>query len=85
MTLYVVSYDLRVPGRNYDTLYTVLTQLGGSRILASQWLVRSGSTSVELRDHLRQYIDQNDRLLVTSIEQNWAGFNLLTNPNLFPE
>lgn len=83
MSLYVVSYDLLSPGRNYEPLYSELIRLGGVRVLLSQWLVASHSTSVQLRDHFRQHLDANDRLLVNAIDQAWAGYNLLANPNHF--
>ena len=83
MNLYVVSYDLVSPGKNYESLFSELVRLGGSRVLLSQWLVRSAFTSVQLRDHLRRFMDDNDRILVNVMDQNWAGYNLLTNPNNF--
>ena len=83
MNLYIVSYDLLTPGRNYEPLYSELLRLGATRVLLSQWLVGSPATAMQLRDHFWQYMDPNDRLLVNAIDQNWAAFNLLVNPNHF--
>ena len=85
--IYVVSYDLVAAStRNYDALYSELVRLGGRRALWSQWLVQSDSTSAQLRDHLKRYLDNNDRLLVNELSRyNWASFNLMVNPNNFPE
>ena len=33
--LYLVSYDLRVPGRNYQPVWDELKRLGAVRVLAS--------------------------------------------------
>lgn len=79
--LYVVSYDLISPGRNYEPLYSELLRLGARRILKSQWIIRSPSTALQLREHFWQFIEDNDRLLVNAIDQSWAAYNLMVNPN----
>ena len=76
MNKYIISFDLVVIGQNYEPFYSELIRLGGTRVLLSQWLVKSDYSALELRDHLWQYMDQNDRLLVQVIDENWAAFNL---------
>ncbi len=83
MTVYVVSYDLLQPGRDYATLYAALERAGARRILYSQWLLRTNQTAVQVRDALRAYIDANDRLFVNALGTAWAGLNLITDPNQF--
>ena len=79
--LYSVSYDLRKPGADYDSLYNALEGLGARRVLESEWVLRHDNTTAsKLRDYLMQFIDQNDRLLVIAI-QNWASFNTMTDIN----
>jgi hypothetical protein len=80
---YLISYDLDTPGKDYQRLYAALAALGARRVLLSQWVTnRSGTNSIGLRDHLRQFIDASDRILVTSLDvSDWAGFNLMTDPN----
>ena len=76
---YIVSYDLNTPGQDYQKLYQALGALRSQRVLQSQWVLRSNNTNaVKLRDALRQYIDSNDRMLVTSLDNGeWAGWNLM--------
>ncbi len=78
---YIISYDLVAPGRNYQPLYTELEKLGGKRVLLSQWAINStGTSAVEIRDHLKTFMDANDRLLVTELDgTSWASFNLMLN------
>ena len=82
---YVVSYDLlNNPSReDYERIITAIQQLGGHRILFSQWVMRRHGTSAPaIRDSLRPYIRTGDRLLVTCLDNNdWAGWNLETDPN----
>jgi hypothetical protein len=79
MPLYLISYDLlnHATFGQYETLIAELHRLGAQRVLLSEWVVRRDETSVVLRDHLRQYIHAADRLLVSEITVNWAGWNLL--------
>lgn len=84
--VYMVSYDLLAPESHddYRALFAALEELGFCRVLASQWIVRwiAAGTAVAIRDILRPHLDANDRLLVTSLENgDWAGYNLLVNPN----
>lgn len=78
MAVHMISYDLITPGKNYDALIDAIQALGlWAHPLKSQWLVVSQATQSGLRDHLKQFIDANDRLLVVTIErQAWAAMNL---------
>ena len=63
MTVYVVSYDLRKPGRNYQPLYDQLAQWKAERGLQSVWFLETGSTAAQVRDDLQSYIDANEASL----------------------
>ena len=80
--LYVISYDLRKPGRDYDPLYDALEQEGAERILQSQWALKIGlpGQAKVLRAEFKRFIDNNDRLLVTEVD-DWAGRKLKFSPN----
>ncbi len=62
-----VSYDLRKPGRNYETLYKRLAEWKAVRALQSVWIIETTSTSAAIRDDLARHIDANDGLLVTGL------------------
>ena len=80
---YVISYDLLTPGQNYEPLWEALRGLGAQRLLQSQWIVRRINTNAAgLRDFVGQYIDANDRLLVTCLDStDWASLRVMVNPN----
>jgi hypothetical protein len=80
MGLFLVTYDLMKPGQSYQTLFDALAALGAKRILLSTWVLKSASSAAQLRDHFRQYIDDNDRLFVCQIS-DWAGYNLMYDIN----
>jgi hypothetical protein len=52
-----------------------LERLGAVRILYSEWIFRSTSSAVEIRDWLQSFIDSNDMLLVVALtgEAAWTG------------
>lgn len=77
--LFGVSYDLPKPGQDYPSLTTALKNLGAKKILQSHWVLRSASTAVELREHLKPFIDSNDRLFVDQISE-WASHKTLATP-----
>ena len=79
MAKFVISYDLLAPGKNYEALWAELRRLQTKQVLLSQWAGRIDSTAQQLRDHLRLFMDPNDRILVMSAEtSDWAGYNLMS-------
>lgn len=82
--LYLISYDLNVPGQDYADLIRRLTELGAARVLYSQWVLRSQSKAIDIANDLLRFIDRNDRLLVSEIVlANTAFHNLMANLNAF--
>ncbi|GGF15851.1 hypothetical protein GCM10011321_04650 [Youhaiella tibetensis] len=75
MAVYIVSYDLRAPGRDYSTLYARLGQWKAVRGLESVWFINWDTTPVKIRDDLRQYVDANDLLFVAELKgpSAWSG------------
>lgn len=87
MALFFLSYDLRNK-RDYQSLYKELENFQAVRVLESCWCFRrEGTTSKMLRDYFRQFVDGDDGLIIIQCAEinnipQWAGWNLLANPNL---
>lgn len=80
MALYFLSYDLRKQ-KDYQTLLDELGKFNAVRILKSDWCFsREKTTTVELRDHFIKFIDKDDGLIVSQVN-NWASFNTEKTPN----
>ena len=73
-----LSYDL-VKQRNYQLLWDELERWKARRVLESVWEFTTDYSPSQLRDHFRQFIDADDRLLVMDVH-DWAGRNLKTKP-----
>lgn len=76
---YVISYDLRKPGQDYQSLFNALETIGAKRVLKSQWCVRYNNTTArKLCDYCRGFMDSNDRILVVAIDgTGWAANSLI--------
>lgn len=76
MKCYIISYDLRKPGRDYTSLYEAIkTYSSWAHIQESLWAVISIKTAVEIRNYLQQFIDGNDSIFVikTGVEAAWTN------------
>jgi hypothetical protein len=80
MALFFLDYDLRAR-RDYQTLYDALKGFGAVRVLESTWCFRrTNTTAAGLRDYFKQYVDGDDAICVTQVE-DWATYKTLGTPN----
>lgn len=77
---YVISYDLKRPGQDYDTLYEAIKGLGDwQHPLESTWLVYTDHTANEISQTLRAEgrMDDSDLLFVCKLDprtrQGWLA------------
>lgn len=62
---FIICYDLCQPNRDYESLYRALKSFSQwGRLTESTWAVISSKSSIDIRDFLMQYMDEDDRLLV---------------------
>jgi len=67
-SMMLISADLSHPGQDYTKLYEAIDSLPGAlRYQQSSWIVRWSGTSLELRDLLRTYVSENDKIMVARI------------------
>jgi len=57
----------------------------GIRILYSEWIWRSSWTAVQVRDHLKSFIDGNDMLLVVALTGEAAWTSLMVTTDRFKQ
>lgn len=87
MRFYAITYDLRQLGRKYDDLYEGIKRLAGEgnwqHPMESFWVMSISNYSAKntetMYESLRQYIDDNDSLFITRIDnvehQGWMPKN----------
>ena len=74
MKLYI-TYDLK-PENEYPRLFAALRAMGACQPLQGGWVVDVQFTASQMRDHLRKFIDEDDRLLILSLAGSWASIGL---------
>jgi hypothetical protein len=63
--VYVVSYDLRQPGRDYKSLFEELKRSPAWwHYLESTWLISTTENANQLYSRLARYLDPNDSILI---------------------
>jgi hypothetical protein len=73
-----IDYDLRAPGRNYDSLFAAIKAYDGwAHLLESTWGVVASGDAPQVAADLRRHMDANDGLLVTRFhgEAAWYGLS----------
>lgn len=78
MSLYLITYDLRAPGRNYDALYRLLaTTWKGKKLAESVWVAPLKGPASGVRDIVRTVVDRNDRIVVVELKApfDWAAIH----------
>ena len=75
MKAYSITYDLKAPGRNYESLYEAIKETGKWwHYLESTWLIITDKTSRQIWDSLAPTIDKNDLLLIIEIRNDSYGW-----------
>lgn len=83
---YVIIYDLRVPGRNYNNLYNAIKSYGTwGKLTESAWAIVTSDNHVQVRDYLMRYINSNDRIMVIKSGQEAAWNNIIANKDWLKE
>ena len=82
MALYLISYDLNKPEKDYPDLLNYLENIGAHRVLYSEWFLRSDAGRDQLHNAILAHIDGNDSLL-TCVVDSAIGNNLKYNISKF--
>jgi hypothetical protein len=76
MAIFLITYDLKQPGRNYQPVFDhIKANYSWCKGLESVWLVDSLKSSSAIRDEIRAIIDTNDEVFVVRLQREWASFN----------
>ncbi len=79
MKVYLITYDLIRPETSLD--YARLFELIKSyrfwaKPMESLWLIRTDDSSVAIINRLIAAVDSNDRIFVTEVSSDWAGYRM---------
>ncbi|WP_018416857.1 hypothetical protein [Teredinibacter turnerae] len=69
----IITYDLGVPGRNYEAVSETIKSLGGyAHVQGSVWYVNSRFDERQAFAELSKVLDANDTLLIANGSSNSA-------------
>ena len=78
LKLYLVTCELLQNG-DYASFRSRLRTFEASQVLANQWALRSTHTAVELKEILRQFLHEGDRIVVAEVGAERASRRALAN------
>lgn len=82
MNVFVVCYDLIKPHKDYSLLINALKALSTwCHPVDSTWIVPWNGTAASLRDHLKRFIDDNDKIVVLQVAPSWATSGVANDAN----
>ncbi len=73
MAVYIVTYDLNAPGKNYTPLIDAIKKYSYCKCLKSAFFVDTNEDAASIRDKLTKLIDVNDSLYVMELKKHWAA------------
>lgn len=76
MSVYIVTYDLNAPGKNYSALYEAMEKYTRCKGLESVYFIDTNETASQVRDYLQEFVDSNDVVFVGQLVKHWASRNL---------
>ena len=66
--IYMISYDLKAPNRNYDDLYAILkTAESWWHYLESTWLIYTSDGIEAWQMKIKSAIDNNDSFIIVNV------------------
>lgn len=74
MNIYVITYDLRTPGQDYQRLYQEIKKSDCCHAMDSVWLIFTAEDADQINQRLRRKIDQNDFLFVCRLSADRNGW-----------
>lgn len=74
--VYIITYDLKKVGQNYDALYKKIISLGQTcHALQNLWFLDTNYNVDIIRDTLRTIIDQNDYVFIAQLYRgSYSGY-----------
>ncbi len=78
LKLYLVTCDL-AEDADYGSLRERLRALDARQVMGAQWALRSTYTAAQLKDLLRGFLGERDRIMVAEVGAEWASRRALAN------
>ncbi len=74
MTNFIITYDLNQSGQNYTDLINKIKTFSNVHAMQSVWFIKSNQGASDIFNQLKVYIDDNDYLFVSEVNNNRQGW-----------
>lgn len=78
MKSYLITYDLKKSGQNYNALYDAIKSASYNdtwmHYLDSTWIIKSNLSVQQVSDKIKQAVDDNDSFIVIEVVKNYQGW-----------
>ena len=77
MKIFLITYDLNAPGKNYENVINAIkTASNGTwcSFWRSSFLICSNHNANEIVDQISPFLDSNDRLFVVEVTSHYQGW-----------
>lgn len=78
MKAYLITYDLKKSGQNYNALYDAIKSASYNdtwmHYLDSTWIIKSNLSVQQVSDKIKQAVDDNDSFIVIEVVKNYQGW-----------
>lgn len=81
MRTYLISYDLGLP-ENHSSYIELASRIKSfhpnwARPVKSVWIVKSDKNARQIRDQIKQGLDQNDKVIIVELKgSSWGTYNI---------
>ena len=76
MAAYMITYDLNSEGQKYDEVIKAIKNSSSywCTFWKSSYLIKSSLTPNQITDNIKPHLDNNDRLIVIEVTNNYEGW-----------
>lgn len=74
MKTYLITYDLRKTGQNYDGLIRAIELYPNRHPMQSTWFIKTDASAEAVFNHLKAFVDPNDSIFISEVTANKQGW-----------
>lgn len=74
MSVLLVTYDLKKPGRDYTDLLTTIKSYSWAMLSESSYAIRTDRTPEQVYNLLANHLDENDHIYVVNLKAPFWGY-----------
>ena len=78
MKAYLITYDLKKSGQNYNALYDAIKSASYNdtwmHYLDSTWIIKSSLSAEQVYDKIKAVVDDNDYFIIIEVVKDYYGW-----------